>query len=141
MDYKSYYLNQPNAHFSGAQVQRGYGIGDVFKRFFKWFLPVVSKHALPVVKKAGKSVGKELINATAQLANDTLEGKDFKASAQNVTENAISSFANKITNGQLGSGKRKRIYKSQRKKSQTTYKKKYNKKRKIEKRNLTDIFD
>ena len=72
MDFKSYYLNQPNAHFSGAQVQRVYGIGDVFKRFFKWFLPVVSKHALPVVKKAGKSVRKEFINATAQLANDTM---------------------------------------------------------------------
>ena len=141
MNCKSYYLNQPNAHFSGAQVQRGYGIGDVFKRFFKWFLPVVSKHALPVVKKAGKSVGKEFINATAQLANDTMAGKYFKTSAQNVTENAISNFANKITNDQLGSGKRKRAYKKPSKKLQTSYKKKYTKKRKVEKRNLADIFD
>ena len=133
MDYKSYYLSQPDSnYYSGSGVQRGYGIGGVFKRFFKWFLPIVKSHGMPIVKDFAKTSGKELLRGVTQVASDSLAGNNFKESSKRAAEDMIGNISNKIKTGQLGTG-----YKRKRKVS-SNYKK--TKKRKINKRKAVDIF-
>ena len=47
MDFKNYYNEQANGLnvFKGAYYQKGYGFGDVFRRFFRWIVPIVKKNA------------------------------------------------------------------------------------------------
>jgi hypothetical protein len=133
MDYKSYYLSQPDLnYFSGSGVQRGYGIGGVFKRFFKWFLPVIKSNGLPIVKDFAKTSGKELLRGVTQVAEDSLAGNNFKESSKRAAEDMIGNISKKIRTGQLGTGyKRKRKFVPKNKKA---------KKRKINKRKVVDIF-
>jgi hypothetical protein len=46
MDYDNYYQNQAKEKlpvFRGSIYQKGYGFGDVFKKFFRWVVPIVKK--------------------------------------------------------------------------------------------------
>lgn len=79
MDFNKYYLDQADGTpiFRGAPIQRGYGLGNAFRRFISWAIPYLKEYGLPVAK----SVGKEIISNAASMANDALEGKDIKESA------------------------------------------------------------
>ena len=61
--------------FQGPSFQRGYGLGNVFKRFISWAIPLLKEYALPIAK----NVGKEVINTAASVAHEAIEGKDIKA--------------------------------------------------------------
>ena len=81
MDFKSYYINQAGnglPYFVGSQYQKGYGLGGVFRNIFRWIMPIVRDHAIPVAK----SVGKELLRTATNVAQDTLNGEDFKQSTK-----------------------------------------------------------
>ena len=79
MDYESYYKNQiENPVFRGAPYQRGHGFGDVFKKFFRWIVPIVKQHAGPIAS----SVGKEALKSAINIANDSLDGKNFTTSSK-----------------------------------------------------------
>ena len=79
MDYESYYKNQiENPVFKGAIYQRGHGFGDVFKKFFRWIVPIVKQHAGPIAS----SVGKEALKSAINIANDSLDGKSFTTSSK-----------------------------------------------------------
>jgi hypothetical protein len=125
MDFNKYYVDQANNSsypvFRGMDIQRGYGLGGIFKKFFSWIMPIVREHALPVTK----TLGKELIKGAIDVANDSLEGKNIKDSAKNRTKE----FLNNLKETQLGKG-----YKRKNK-----IKKMYQKNKK-QKRNK-DIFD
>ena len=79
MDFNKYYLEQVDGTpiFRGAPIQRGYGLGNAFRRFISWAIPYLKEYGLPVVKY----VGKEIISNAASIANDVLDGKDIKESA------------------------------------------------------------
>ena len=60
MDYEKYFLQQQPTNFptyKGVRYQGGYGLGNVFKRFFKWIVPIIKDKAVPVLKDVGKKVG------------------------------------------------------------------------------------
>jgi hypothetical protein len=74
--YQRYYADQVGhgiGVFAGSTVQRGAGIGS--------FLSGIGKSVLPLLKSAGKMVGKELLNTGTSIAGDLLRGKNIKDSA------------------------------------------------------------
>ena len=88
--------------FRGRLYQRGYGLGNIFRGLFK----ILS----PVVKKVGKSVGKQALHTGAQIAGDWAEGKDIKASTKRRAKEGFSHLAKKVAK-QTGTGTRKRLVK------------------------------
>jgi hypothetical protein len=76
MDYNIYYKNQANNNFDkffhGSTFQRGYGFGDVFKKFFNWIVPIVKKNATPILK----DVGRQIVKTSSDIAYDTISGKN-----------------------------------------------------------------
>ena len=124
MSFDNYYTDQASSNlpvFRGASFQRGYGFGNVFKKIFRWIVPIVKKHAQPIAKK----VGKEALRTAANIANDTLGGKSLRESASNRIQETLT----KILNGQFGNGH----YKKKRKRKNSNI-------LKLKKRKL-DIFD
>lgn len=98
MDYKSYYLNQAGQglpYFQGVSYQRGYGLGGIFRNIFRWVMPIVKEHALPTVK----TFGKELIKSVTNIANDSLNGHDFKDSAKKHIVETVKNTLNNIHKG------------------------------------------
>ena len=69
--------------FKGPLVQEGYGIGSMFKKFFKWITPVLKKHAVPLLEDGVNAVGKELANNVSNVSKDIFEGKNVKESIKN----------------------------------------------------------
>lgn len=139
MDYKSYYENQVGSGtpvFHGSRFQKGYGLGSMFKSFFKWVLPVFKTHAVPLLKTSAKALGTEAIRTAANVASDTLSGISIEKSAKNRAQEAIDNISNKAQNAiqqqqlQEGSGKRKH---KKRKKSFII--------QKVDKKLRRDIFD
>jgi hypothetical protein len=94
MDYESYYTNQainPMPVFQGYRFQRGYGLGGVFRRLFKWILPIVKQHAVPVVK----TVGQEFLKGVSNVAKDAISGKNIKLSANQRFDETLNELSNK----------------------------------------------
>ena len=137
MDFEKYYSDQAREKipvFRGSPYQRGAGFGSVFRRIFRWIVPLIKEHALPVVK----SVGKEALKTAVNIATDTLDGKDLKTSAKDQVKISLNKFSD-----QIGSGKRtlKRVlFKKRGLKRKSSLVKKNNKKPHQKKRKL-DIFD
>ena len=127
MDYESYYNNQAREIipvFRGSSYQRGHGFGNVFKKLFRWIVPIVKENVKPIVKR----VGREAVKTAVNIASDTLEGQNLKESAQ---KRIIESIKN--ISGQSGDGvSRTKGYKRKRKKSKKVLLKKTRK---------LDIFD
>ncbi len=127
MDFEQYYKNQIiEPVFRGAVFQRGHGFGDVFRKFFRWIVPIVKQHAAPIAN----TVGKEAFKSAVNIATDTIDGKDFSQSTKNRVKESLNNLSSIYGNGK----KRKRSIKSP-PHSSLKYKKKKFKKRKV------DIFD
>ena len=58
--------------FQGTKFQRGYGFGNIFKKLFKWVVPIFEQKALPVLK----TVGKTLVRGTSNFAEDAINGQN-----------------------------------------------------------------
>lgn len=137
MDYYQYYAKQAGGGypvFQGARFQRGYGLGNIFKGFFRWITPLIKTHALPALSAASKEVGKEALKTIANVSTDTINGKNFNTALKERGSEAINTLAKRgteaidsYTNQQKGSGRRKR-------KSKKTIKQ-------TSKRTKKDIFD
>jgi hypothetical protein len=56
----------------GAKNQKGYGLGNVFRSFYRWIVPVFKTHALPLLKEGANAKGTETVKTIAKVANDTL---------------------------------------------------------------------
>ena len=61
--------------FRGRAVQKGYGLGSVLGGLFK--------SALPLLTKAGTSIGKSLLRTGINVAKDTISGQNIKKSLKN----------------------------------------------------------
>jgi len=111
MDYENFFLQQQPITFptyKGVRYQRGYGLGNVFKRFFKWIVPIIKEKAVPVLKDVGKKVGKSVISGTTNFARDALDGKDIKESAKTRFEETKNEIKSKIEQRGEGINKRKK---------------------------------
>ena len=128
MDFEKYYKHQINEPvFRGAVFQRGHGFDDVFKKFFRWIVPIVKQHAAPIANTVGKIALKSAVN----IATDTIDGKDFSQSTKNRVKESLNNLSTIYGNG----GKRKRSIKASTKSSKNKKNKNKTKKRKL------DIFD
>jgi hypothetical protein len=126
MDFEKYYKDQINEPvFRGAVFQRGHGFGDIFKKFFRWIVPIVKQHAAPIAN----TVGREAFKSAVNIATDTIDGKDFSQSTKNRVKESLNNLTTIYGNGR----KRKKSIKASTKSSK-------NKKNKTKKRKL-DIFD
>jgi len=111
MDYENFFLQQQPITFptyKGVRYQRGYGLGNVFKRFFKWIVPIIKEKAVPVLKDVGKKVGESVISGTTNFARDALDGKDIKESAKTRFEETKNEIKSKIEQRGEGINKRKK---------------------------------
>lgn len=106
MDFNKYYVDQATGNypvFRGSAFQRGYGLGNIFQRFFSWALPLLKQHALPIAKQ----IGKEVVSNVAGIANDAIEGRDIEESAKEKFKNSLE----KIQKGR-GQKRKKSFHKS-----------------------------
>jgi len=98
-----YYTNQPNYPvFHAMKFQRGYGLGGVFKKLFKWIVPIFKEKAVPILK----SVGDSLIKGTANVAKDALKGRNVRESANERFEETLNELSDKagVMRGKGGIG-------------------------------------
>lgn len=132
MDYYEHFKNQEGSDlplFRGYANQRGHGLGNWFRSFFRFVVPMLKKHAVPVLKKGATIIGTEAIKTAANIATDKIAGKSFEDTGKERLNEGIEQVKNNW-NSQKGSGKRKF------KKKQISLNRKQKKFRR-----LKDIFD
>lgn len=91
------------AAFHGARVQKGYGLGNLLKGAFR--------SIIPLIKEAGKTVGRSAFHAGTQVLGDIFEGKNLKKSVQNRTSQAgqkLRRKAIKKAKSMIGAGRKHR---------------------------------
>lgn len=96
-------------YFSGFPRQRGAGIGDIFRRFWRVLKPIATSLA-PVVKSAGKTIGQEGLAATARILSDVVQGGNLKESVLSEGREGVRNLLGKAEQklSQTGRGKNKR---------------------------------
>ena len=71
--------------FRGAHMQRGYGIGGMFKS--------LARFAIPLFKQGAKAVGKRALKTATQVGQDVVDGQNFKESARTRGRAVFKDFA------------------------------------------------
>ena len=97
IDYIKYYENQIGSGipvFRGAKNQKGNGLGNLFRSFYRWIQPVLKTHALPFLKESAKSLGTEAVKTVANIATDAIVGKNFEHSVQEKAQEAFDALKN-----------------------------------------------
>lgn len=100
-----YYLNQSgnglNYYQGSTSFQRGYGLGGLFRSFFRV--------AVPLFKSGAKAVGKQMLHSGLNLVNDVTQGHDVKTAAKRRLKEAGNILTDKAATKvkkMIGSGKR-----------------------------------
>ncbi len=103
-----HYLRQQRggniAGFRGTRMQRGYGIGGIFRS--------LARFAMPLFNKSAESVGKRALKAATQVGKDVLDGKSFTESTKSRGREVFKDLANQGANAllhQAGRGKKRRL--------------------------------
>ena len=101
---KNHFLRQQRggniAGFRGARMQRGYGIGGIFKS--------LARYAIPLFKQGVKVVGKRALKAAAEVRQDVLQGKNVKESFKLRGKQAVSDVAENASKKVMtGKGRKK----------------------------------
>ena len=116
MNYQEYYKNQVNTGlpgFEGVAFQKGYGVGSIFRKFFKWVIPIIKDNALPYLNKTLANVTNEAVTGLNNFTKDVIDDqKGIKESAKLRFNESISNLKRKI---QEGSGLKKINNKKKRK--------------------------
>ena len=68
--------------YRGSRNQRGHGLGNWFKSFYRFVVPFLKKHAVPVIKKGATILGTEAIRTAANVATDKIAGKKLEESGR-----------------------------------------------------------
>jgi hypothetical protein len=114
--------------FQGTKYQRGYGFGNIFKKLFKWVMPIFEQKAVPILK----TVGKTILKGTTNFAEDAIDGKNVKESAKRRFEESLDELSDKA-GVMRGNGFKRPINKKR--------KIAINKKKKKKEKRDFDIFD
>ncbi len=83
--------------FRGAPTQKGYGLGNILGGLFRT--------AMPLIKQGAKTFGRQAVRTGLGIAQDALEGKNVKSSAQSrlkqtgrrMTRRAIQNVDSRLT--------------------------------------------
>ncbi|GFW99436.1 uncharacterized protein TNCV_3007381 [Trichonephila clavipes] len=97
-------------HYKGINFQKGYGIGEIFRRLFR--------AALPFLVKGGKTIGKEVLMTGSRVASDVLSGENFKEAVKTRSKEIGKKLAQKAIDrvqSMVGKGQYKRKRKKQKK--------------------------
>jgi hypothetical protein len=148
--YEKYYSNQVSSNNypvfqSISYQQRGFGLGSLMKKLFRFIVPIIKTHAIPILK----SVGETALKGANNIGKDALEGVPFKESVENRFNQSLDELTQKSNiktgkgsvllgsevNTPLNNLKRKIINKLSKKKI-PKHKKKHKKNKKIK----ADIF-
>lgn len=101
-----------NGVYRGSPYQQGYGLGGTFRKFFKWIVPLLKKHALPHIESGIKQVGKTALSTAADIAKDAVSGKNVRVAATERINTAVESLKERAENSLEGKGiKRKKKFK------------------------------
>ena len=114
--YEVYFVNQAKGKgysqlggslpgFQGAQMQRGFGLGSLFRGFYRT--------ALPFAKTGAKLLGTTLLDTGANIMKDVAKGRNLRKSVEKRGKQGGLKLLNKMKT-QMGSGqsrKRKRARK------------------------------
>ena len=79
------------AGFRGARMQRGYGIGGIFKS--------LARYAIPLLKQGAKVVGKRALQAAVEVGQDVLQGKNVKSRGKQAVSDVAENAAKKVMTG------------------------------------------
>ena len=149
--YEKYYLNQVGGAlpvFAGARIQKGHGLGSMFRSLVRM--------AAPLLVKGAKAVGKQVLRSGVQVMNDVASGHNFRDSFKKHGRAGAHTLARKgIRKIQTGKGvsraratkRRRRVCSGKVKSSQAKRKPKPKRKRKAsrsakaKKQRTLDIFD
>jgi hypothetical protein len=74
--------------YRGSYMQQGYGLGNSFKKFFKWIIPLV--------KPALTHVGNKALGVVGDIAKDVSVGKTLQESAAPRINTAVSEIKSDI---------------------------------------------
>ena len=103
--YEQYYLDQAKQKggnlpaFHGARFQRGYGLGSIFRGLFRW--------AVPHLKQGAKILGKKALQTGVNIAQDVMDGKQFKTTVGERAKQVISELASQNpSQAQSGAGQK-----------------------------------
>ena len=131
---EQYYRNQVGTGlpvFRGNIVQRGHGLGSMFKGLLKTVVPLVNSGA--------KSLGKQALSTGLDITRDVLSGQNFKDAAQQRLRETGTETLRKVQNKMQSTQKSiKRIRSPQMYTSRPSKKKKRTSRGD---RNKRDIFD
>jgi len=94
-------------YYQGSPYQRGYGLGGLFRSFFR--------AAAPLFKSGAKAIGKQVFHSGVNLMNDISQGQDFRGAAKRrfkeagkvLTDKAADKVKSMIGNGERRHKKRK----------------------------------
>ena len=91
--------------FNGQIFQRGYGLGSMFKKFFRWVIPIIKDNAIPIINyNKINSIQSDVSDGISKFHNDLYdENKTIKESANQRFNETLNNIKKKL---QLG-GKRK----------------------------------
>jgi hypothetical protein len=79
------------AGFRGARMQRGYGIGGIFKS--------LARYAIPLLEQGAKVVGKRALQAAVEVGQDVLQGKNVKSRGKQAVSDVAENAAKKVMTG------------------------------------------
>jgi hypothetical protein len=88
--------------YRGIRHQRGYGLGGVFRKLFRYIMPKIKQHGIPILKSFGESA----VKGAANFAQDTIAGKNIQESGNQRLMETINELKQKA--GMKGSGINKR---------------------------------
>jgi hypothetical protein len=97
--------------YRGPVMQRGYGLGGTFRKFFNWIVPIVQKHALPAVESGLREVGRTAVSTVADIAKDTVAGRSIKEASEEHINRAVNQLKEKVENKLEGRGKKRKTNK------------------------------
>ena len=112
MDYYEYFKNQEGGDlpiFRGSRNQRGHGLGNWFRSFFRYVVPLFKEHAVPLLKKGATIVGTEAIKTAANVATDKIAGKKLEDAGRTRINEGLENISQQWN--QKGSGNRKKKFK------------------------------
>lgn len=141
-----YYLNQAGSgmsdFYSGPIYQRGYGIGS--------FLGGLFRSVLPILRRGGIAVGKELLNSGTNFFNDVENNVNPRRAFNNRALETITNLKRKVMHGEgfIAGVRRKKRHLSKTTRAVNTKRRKVvkkktsrkTKKKTLKKRPCRDIF-
>ena len=110
VDFNKYYTEQSRglSGFHGPSYQKGHGLGSMFKRLFRWVIPIIKQNAAPVLNTAVEGIKSSVSNGLANFEKDMADDKtSIKDSAKRRIMETFEGIKNNF-NQQSGKGSRRK---------------------------------